>query len=240
MARTTLELLAEKHLLVSLHNPEAAALLRAQGWDGAVLPLPGDTLMVIETNIGYSKANKTVRRRLAYDVALGRDLSIETATVTVTYENTNAHPARHCDLATIDFFTADDSCYKSYLRVYAPPDSALIGMEGFDAAPETYVEGNRTVFASTLVLRPGETKQVRVTYRPPRGVLLRTPLGPAYRLAVQKQPGEGAVPFTLRLRLPPDARMTASDPPGLTVEAGVVTLATDLLHDRAVQIAFGR
>lgn len=240
VGRSAAELLEEKHLLLSFHNPEVADLLRLRNWDGAVPAVPGDSLMVMETNIGYSKANKTVRRRIAYDVELGNDLSIERATVTVTYENTDTRPARHCQLADIDFFTADDSCYKSYVRVYAPPDSALLGMEGFNAAAETYAEGTRTVFANAIVLQPGETKQVRVSYRPPRGAVLRTASSPAYRLSMQKQPGDRAVPFSFQLRLPPDTRLVSSDPAGLRSEDGVVRLETDLLYDRALQVALGR
>ena len=59
-------------------------------------------------------------------------------------------------------------------------------------------------------------------------------------LRQQKQPGEDAVPFSLRLHLPPDTRMTSSDPAGLTMQDGIVALDTDLLTDRAVQVVIGR
>ena len=98
----------------------------------------------------------------------------------------------------------------------------------------------RAVFANALVLRPGETKRVTVAFRPPRGVVLRTPAGPAYRLSVQKQPGDRAVPFSFRLRLPPDTRPAASDPPGLRTEGDAVLLDTELLYDRVVQVVIGR
>jgi hypothetical protein len=78
LARTLLRLLEEKHLLIYLRNPDAAALLSGQGWDGALRPGPalstaegpGDFLMVVDANVGYNKASARVQETISYQVDL--------------------------------------------------------------------------------------------------------------------------------------------------------------------------
>ncbi|MBI4499365.1 MAG: DUF4012 domain-containing protein [Chloroflexi bacterium] len=238
LLQTMRRLLEEKHLLVFLHHPEAADLLREHGWDGALPPVEGDTLLVAETNVGYSKANRFVQQRLDYHVTLLDDLSVGRSSLTITYRNTNTAPARHCDAAVIDFFTADDSCYKSYVRVYVPPGSVLLGMSGIEGSPEWLTEGARTVFAGLLVLPPGETRQVTVSYVPPRGVVAHTATGVRYRLRAFKQPGTEAVPLTVTVAPPAGYRPASgadSTPP-----AEAAHRATDLSRDRDLTIELQR
>lgn len=44
-------------------------LLAAQGWDGALAPLPdADFLAVVDTNMGFNKVDAVIERSLAYTI----------------------------------------------------------------------------------------------------------------------------------------------------------------------------
>lgn len=192
--------LREKHLLLYFHEPSVAQPLAAVGWDGGVRPpAQGDFLLVVETNVGYSKANRYVGRTVDYQLRLGPDAAPAGARVTVTYRNGNSAPARHCSAEEVDFYTADDSCYKSYLRVYVPSGSIPAGATGLSSALEWFSEGEATVLAGLVVLPPGETRQVEFAYVPPREI---TAGSGQYQLTLLKQPGVEELPTTVTLVAP--------------------------------------
>ncbi len=58
--------LEEKHILISLNDPAAMTLLAEVGWVGAMEPGNGDYLMVVDSNVGWNKANAAVDRQTAH------------------------------------------------------------------------------------------------------------------------------------------------------------------------------
>ena len=190
--------LNEKHLLIYLEEPELRGTVRELGWDGALASsTDGDYLMLAESNVSFNKANRHVQRSLHYQLTVGPAGVPELAQVTIQFRNTNDEPARHCSAADIDFATSDDSCYKSYLRLYVPAGSLPLGGSGLVDGPEWFTEGNKTVLAGLLVLPPGESRTVRLSYKPPRAIG-----GEPYQLQVQKQAGLDQLPLTVTVCRP--------------------------------------
>jgi len=187
LARAAYTALDARNLQVSLDDPAAAALLAQRGWDGGVRPpADSDFLLVVDSNVGFNKANMLVRQRIDYAVEEG-DAGLE-ATLRLTYTHTaplDSEPV--CNRAARYGATYDDlaeRCYWSYLRVYAPGGSELISAEGLnDPATEAGVR-NTTIFAGDFVLKPGEQHLVTLRYRLPPDA----PRAP-YRLFVRKQAG---------------------------------------------------
>ena len=137
-------LFRSKHLLLAMNAADEARALSTLGWDGAVNAAPeGDALLVAESNVGYSKANRTVQSRLDYTVEVPSRVEAPSATLTVTYTNSNTAPARHCNITIIDYATADDSCYKSYVRVYVPTGTVPLGVDG-SATPYEWLDRKST------------------------------------------------------------------------------------------------
>ena len=63
--------LDRKDLQVYMRDSEAAAVLAANDWDGRLYPpINHDTLMTVDTNMGYNKANYFVDRAVSYEVRL--------------------------------------------------------------------------------------------------------------------------------------------------------------------------
>jgi hypothetical protein len=196
VARALYSALDARHLQAAVDDPTLAALLADRGWDGGVRPPDGsDFLGVIDTNVGFNKANLLVREALDYrvDEAAG---ALE-ATLTITYTHTAAPGLDPlCDRnqgygATYEHLAA--RCYYDYLRVYAPGGSELLASDGLNAVTIEPAERGLEVFTGDFVLRPGETHTVTLRYRLPSTV----PVEP-YRLFVRKQAGAPPLPVTVR------------------------------------------
>ena len=253
--------LDEKHLLLYLADPPAAALLRARNWDGA-LPVPNppaDLLLVVDTNVGFNKVDPKVARTVHYAVDVGTPDGPE-AHLTVTYQNHSSRDVEACvQEAWYGNSYADmmNRCYWNYVRVYVPagsqliqgpsltlPPGSLLAQDGDPALAATIsptlVEADRAVWAAFFDLAPGEARSVAFHYRLPPGVLERTPGGLVrYRLRVQKQPGTEAVPLELELRLPAGGELVAATPAGaLSTNGDILSAAMDLRHDREISIVF--
>ncbi|HIC90400.1 MAG TPA: DUF4012 domain-containing protein [Anaerolineae bacterium] len=236
LARALFTVLEERHLLISLADPEAATPLREAGWDGALRPGDGDFLMVVDTNMGFNKVNAAVSESLAYTVTVFPDGGAE-AMLTIRYRH-NAdvhldecvHEARYGE-------TYDDMirrCYWDYVRVYAPGNSELLETKGWDAGSVTAEPGERgtTLFAGFFVLKPGETHTVRLRYELPAAVVADN----RYQLQVQKQPGTNANPLHIVFRGLPEWALTDPQPSNVSVSGSAAILDTDLRTDRGFAV----
>ncbi len=210
-----LQMLDERHLQIAVDAPDLAAVLAERAWDGSFSATAGDFLAVVDSNLGYNKANAAIQQQISYRTTVeGAGL---VATLTVTYTHTS--PALAAGTACVRRSLYGDSyealvqrCYYDYLRIYAPNGSGLLAAEGLEGAAAGRGEGNTTVFSGDLVVRPGESHAVTVRYRLPTSV----PTTP-YRVTVRKQAGTLA--------------------PSLQVQAGQCIWQTDLSRDRMFECA---
>jgi hypothetical protein len=242
--------LDEKHVLVYLRDPGAAALLQRQGWDGS---LPGssadqDFLMVVDSNVGFNKADPNVARSVDYDVDLS-DPAVPRARLSVRYQNLSSRPVEACvQEARYGETYADmlQRCYWDYVRVYVPagsellagPDLALpsgsllarIGGAGLPETIQTILDADGwSVWASFFDLSPMEDRELIWEYRLPPAVVQRAADGSyQYRLRMQKQAGTVDVPLTVRVRVPAGAELSA----------GPSVVETDLRLDREMMVVF--
>jgi len=200
LARPLWQALTQKHLLVCLNkNHAASATFAAMGWDGALTNAQGDSLMVVDSNVGFRKVNPNIRQSVEYQVDLRIDGQAH-ATLILHYQNaSNGEP--DCTAGS----SYDDSyeqmmqgCYWDYVRVYAPAGSQLLTLDGVDSTPEVSQEARRSVFSALLVVPPGQSRDVSLSYELPPAVLQDVPQ-PSYRLLIQKQPGAAGYPVNVRV-----------------------------------------
>src|SRR5262249_5862310 len=106
-------------------------------------------------------------------------------------------------------------CYYDYIRMLVPKGSQLVGSTtqpvpaawmdsgvGDDGAVSVSAgEGGTTVMSVFQVVPLGGQLQVGLRYRLPPAVLTQDAQGWHYHLKIQKQPGSGALPLTVNLRL---------------------------------------
>lgn len=197
LARAGLTMLGQRHLQVAVDDPVLARLLAERGWDGGLRPPAGsDFLAVIDSNVGFNKANAAVTPAIAYAVAPADGGLMATLTITYTHNGpADAEPV--CDRAARYGDSYDaliNRCYWNYLRVYAPSGSELLFVDGLNHSSSEPGERRTTVFAGDFVLSPGGQHTVVLRYRLPADL----PIGP-YRLFVRKQAGAGAIPLQVML-----------------------------------------
>ncbi len=186
--------LTERHLLIYLPEGEAGNLLAAKNWDGRLRNSDGDYLMVVDANVGATKANYYVKRNLNYSVKnVDRQGGWE-GVLTVNYVHgaaSNAWPG---------------GAYKDYVRVYVPQGSVLKKVEQSSEGVDTKAldvtgevdqteESGKTVFGTVFTLDAGKSLTLTFTYDlPTEGGLLEAN---SYSLLAQKQPGTVADPLTV-------------------------------------------
>ncbi len=230
-----------RHLSIYLRDPDAAAVLTGAGWDGR-LPTapPGDFLMVVDTNMGYNKANLVVERALTYELDLGPQPQ---ASLNVLYTHTGRPRDETClqgvfeeYAAASDYLALTDKCYWNYVRVYAPggsvlqassshsvPSESLINGRAWEGAAQTVAEQpGLTTFANFFLLPWGSELTTMFQYQLPEGVMQTENGETVYRLTVYKQPGTRPEQLTMVISLPRGATLLDSSLPVTEMDGRMV------------------
>jgi hypothetical protein len=250
--------LQERHILVYLHDGDAAELLAAQRWDGAIVEAAGDYFQVVDANVGFNKVDPNVRREITYRVDLS-DPEQGRAEATVSYRNESSRAVEACvqEVESLpDYEQRMHGCFWNYARVYTrqgarlepvereplPPGSLLDryrfappGDAGPDSGP---VEKGKVPYGLFFVLLPGEGREVRLAWALPAGAVVQEGEGWRYRLLVQKQSGTPAIPLRVEVTLPPGARIVLVSPEPVEVAGGVAIFSLSLATDQEIDITF--
>jgi hypothetical protein len=259
LARTLLGALDQRHLLLQFDDPDLAALAARHGWDGAVRVGSGDFLMSVDTNVGYNKTNALVERKFTYDVDLS-DPAHPKGSLAVFHEN-HAAGGLPClqwgGVLEAESWYPLNRCYYAYLRVYLPEGTSLaeatphaIPAEWMmlgEAVPARVDPLDMTVenipgaqgFGTLLVVPFQQSLSTSFVFNLPARVIADGPGRgeKAYTLKIQKQPGTGADPLTLRVHLPAGTRVTQA-PAGASLTGSDLLIETTLATDVVVKIVF--
>ncbi|NLG49038.1 MAG: DUF4012 domain-containing protein [Chloroflexi bacterium] len=236
MLQTVQALLTERRIQVYAANSSLQALFERQGWSGKLAPAAQDYLLVVDTNVGYNKVSANVEQSIDYDVTLSPEGP--RARLTVRYTNHSAVTEEECNKFTQYVPTYEqmmEGCYWDYVRVYVPQGAQLVSATGGDKEATAIDELGRTVFDTTLLLRPGESRELSFEYRLPSTVIQ----GDTYALIAQKQAGTEALPLTVSVAWPEGSlRETTGMAPEKT-EPHRAQFHTDLSVDRQLEMRFG-
>ncbi len=273
LARALRQALHERHLFIFLESrgdadgstdeAMAAAILARRGWDGAVRPGSGDFLMVVESNLGYGKANAAIEQAITYTVDLSQP-EAPLAELTLHYTHTarsRSQPPRclHWEPAARSYEAGIARCYWNYLRVLVasegvPGNSPLItatthatpaawmvsGVADDGAVQSAMGEAGTTALTTFLVVPAGEERRLSLRYRLPASVVQPGQDGQQWRyhLRVQKQAGQRAVPLHMQVRLPAATHSTETSLPPVQHEGQMLTFQTELTRDRELTVTF--
>jgi hypothetical protein len=232
--------LNEKHLMMFFHDPALQEVADRNGWSGAVQDVPGDYLMVVDSNVGFSKVNRNVDQSLTYTVELDSD-GESMARLDLLYTNHSSEVTRDsCAIQGqrrgLSYEQQKNTCYWDYLRVYTPMDSTFvssspfpmphgalyrqIGYNDIEDTSRTYTESGKSVFAGLFNLEVGTSKNVAFAYTLPTQVVRREQGRLSYSLFLQKQPGTVGTPVEVNIHLPTGYCVRQSTP-------GIAYLGTD-------------
>ncbi len=226
--------LRERHIEVWLKDKEAAQLLAAQGWDGAIKHDPGDYLFVAEANVGFNKVNAIVQKQITYAVDLS-NLQAPTGTATITdYNPAKGKLPCHQDpnYGSGQYDELINRCYWNYVRVYTGAGATLMDASLHDIPAEWMVTSkpvlgtvdtlqdlaNTTSYGTLMVIPFGGTDSTHFTYSlSPTDIFSQQDGQYTYTLNIQKQGGTKDVLTEITITLPAGADFVSTPPDGQIV-----------------------
>jgi Protein of unknown function (DUF4012)/Sortase domain len=200
--RATLD---QQHLLVWVTEPRAAQLFASRRWDGSLLPTSGDSLLIVDTDVGGSKKSQAVTRDASYAVTLATGqpprgaLKITYLSHAWTDEEPTFPPAHR---------------YRTFLRVYVPAGATLTSASGFDGEVAIGEECGRRTFGGMVTVLDRDTTDVELEYELSPAIVS----GRGYDLVVQQQPG--VPPGRIAVSINTDTAGTGTVSTELTNEQG--------------------
>jgi hypothetical protein len=258
--KVMVQVLNERHILVQVDDPSMQTVLAGYGWDGAIQPGSGDFLMVVDSNVGFTKSNAVVDSQLIYQVDLS-DPAAPSSRLQVTQKN-NGTGDTDCMRWSgggsggngVVYEGFINRCYWDYMRVYTLADTQLLDatphavpgdwmLDGANvpAHVDTLAEGLPGIGAyGTLFALPlGASLETDFDFKLPPGVvsLGSDQVTRTYSLHVQKQAGTVAIPLQVCVQLPAGATVVGSIPVGDTTN-GVWCVEKNLRTDFGLQVDF--
>ncbi len=254
LIRVLIQALDEKHILVQLDEPSAASILAERGWDGAVRLTAGDFLMVVDSNIGFTKSNAVMQSEIIYDMDLSNlTFPVSYLKIIQTNSATGNFPCVPMGVLTRSYQDGINLCYWDYQRVYGPSGMQLLDanphavpgdeMQDGESVPARVdaldeniagVDGYGTLF----VVPVGVTLETDFQFMLPSSILQTiSPQTYLYELRVQKQPGTLANPIHICIHLPDGSTVVVASPEG-DFNANTWCLNSDLRTDLTVRLEF--
>ncbi len=213
--------------------------------------------MVVDTSMGYNKANIYIDRQLAYNITLeGENPQTH---LRISYNHNGPYSDEKCDQDTFDdyavaqeYLEIADQCYFNYLRVYVPDGSQLLDStrqtltgeelitgKVWDDTAQTIQEFNGfTTFTNFIVVPRGQSRDYELTYLLPANVVQSNDALYSYRLTLLKQAGTGAQTTTVTVSLPAGADFISAAPQPTAVTGNDVTFDLLLDSDQLIEVNY--
>jgi hypothetical protein len=185
IAQNMLASLRIKDLQVYLTDPQAEALLSRLGFDGTLARGPGDALSIVDDDLSGNKSNLFTTLTYKDEVTLDTQGSA-THQLAITY---SFDSATHPELRR---YLYGRRIYRTYLRIYTPPDAKLSALDGFRQRFQQINksdEPGRQMWGGYVYIRDGVPYTLHFSWSTP-GVATRDASGQwRYTLTVQRQAG---------------------------------------------------
>ncbi len=233
--------LNSRSLQIYLKDPLLASFLTQKKWDGKLVDTQGDFLMIVNSNLGGTKANYFVKNNYEYSVSSDTRDGLLRSNLALNFSHNgenNAWPG---------------GPYTDYVRVYTPLGSKITGarlMRNGDSATdiikqvESSVELNKSVFAFSFVLNPQEEIGIEITYDLPENLSLVKKVPSSgesssladYSLYWQKQAGTREDTFRFNFRGPFGTEIATYKPAELIKEKNLAILEGKLERDQEIEL----
>lgn len=247
MGNAMIEAVDTRHLQIYMTDPTIAAQLSELGWDGRVTPPPnGDYLLVVDSNMGYNKANGMVEQLIDYRV----DLGAESAELALRYRHRSAERSEPCEPYTrytgeLRYQDMLDACLYNFVRIYPANGSTFIdgsvhptsgeltiSGESFDGQP-FIAEESPFHFGNFFVVSPATTLLNTYQYQLPETVVQDD----VYRLYLQKQAGVGTQQVHVEVTAPTDSTIQSTTP-SVTINGNIAIFDLPFDRDLTFEVVF--
>jgi hypothetical protein len=230
VASAILESLDKKDLLLFMEDSDVQDVLDSSGWDGGLRNEGADYLYIVDSNVGWSKADRNIQRQVRYEVDMRRETGAR-ASLTLSYNNHSGPGSPGCEPQWINrgtnYTQLKNACYWDFWRVYTPQGTRLLGNTplslpeysvsveiGMGLPGEDTVKVsssyNKTVLSGLFALGAGDANEINLVYDLPSRVITRSGKSIEYELLVQKQPGSRGRELTVELIVPEGYELASS------------------------------
>ncbi len=252
--------LESRDLLLHMNDPDTQSIIDSNGWGGRIVRDSKDYLYVVDSNVGWSKSDRSVERRISYRVDLRRSAGPRIS-LNLEYNNHSGPGSPGCfpqwRHRGTDYSELKNACLWNYWRVYVPqgaklrsntplplPELSVAAEIGKGLGGEDTVEVSssygKAVFSGLLALGAGEQRDIELVYDLPSDVLRRQGDVIEYELAIQKQPGVRQRVVEVEFILPSSHRLTSSSIKPVSNTGSRVTFLTALEEDIKLSAVFTR
>ena len=256
LARSASKTLAEKQILVHLFDDDLQAIVARAGWDGAAIRSDGDRIEPIDSNIGWSKVDRNIKRSLEYEVVLNRS-GRSTGKVTVRYENLSNDSASNCDSQRMErgssYEQLKNACYWNLLRIYTAegallssakqlplPENSVIGGLGLATTGDDTVAAGVGLAGSfvtgLLVVPAGKIVEASFVLDLPETVIDWTDNMAIYTLNLVAQPGALGRETRVRIELPANHVLVEASTRPSSVDGRLVSFDLPLKEDTVITL----
>lgn len=140
------------HLVIWMTRPEEQSLIAGLGIDGAVGPIRGDSMLVVNQNLAANKIDSFLRRQLRYDVTI--DPSTSPATIRGRLELTLENGAPSSGLSSTVIGPYDEHFQpgenRTYVSVYTPFGGGRATLDGNPVELDNQADLGRRALSTTL------------------------------------------------------------------------------------------
>ena len=249
--------MSEKQILFYFTDPKLQAEISNHNWAGEIRNPKHDYLMVVNTNIAGQKSDRKVKEDIKHESqVLPNGEIINTVTITRTHEAENRAPlvgVRNVDWLRVYVPRGSQLIKATGFSAPSPeyltdrPDerwednpqlrNEMAALVHADSGTKIYEENKKTVFANWVMVDPGESVKIVLTYKLPFNFYdqeqkdtwlarINELLNPnkldllPYSLLVQKQPGTLPSTFSSHLDFPSNLNVFWHYPDDLRVQNG--------------------
>jgi len=208
--------LQDKDLQMYFNDPQAEQLLTQFGFSDRLLSPSGDSLMVVDTNIGAAKANPYIDEQY-HDTVVLDAYGGATHTLTIQY-----HYARTGNLYGLG------TGYLDHVRVYIPHTAQFRSVSGCPTSYPPDQEVGHTVLACQFFIAYRDYQTITFRWYVPNAAVQQADQW-RYNFLVQKQAGNAPL-VIITISPPPGAKVTATQSL-LEQSAGTLTTRHAILAD---------
>jgi hypothetical protein len=226
------------------------------GWSGTLALSEADRVVVVDSNVGWSKVDRNIERGVAYRIELAEDGPAR-ASLTLRYENLSVPGRDTCESQVRDrgdsYESLKQACYWNLVRAYLGPGAEMVSHDplplprysvaeaagiiaiGTDTT-EVRQDGAGTYVAGLITVPPADTRTISFVYLLPDPLVERGPGRATYSLVLQHQPGTLGRDMNLEVVLPPGYRYAGGSIVPDAVRNEVVRFRWLLTRDTVVTV----
>jgi hypothetical protein len=251
--------LAGRHLQIYFRDPEVQATLNQINWDGRLEnPDAQDFLAIVDTNMGFTKANLQINHAVNYHIMID-DKGNGEAQLDVIYTHTGQGDAPECIQYEFKLYTENtqyldlaEKCYWNYLRVYVPAGSHLkYGTE--HNIPAESMRSGQPVYSATgtlneqagfitwdnfLLVPYGESVSTSYEYLLPQITTIDENGAKQYQLTVRKQAGAKPEPASILVTIPNGTTLINANPKPSKIEGTNLFFEIILDSDKNIVVTY--